>query len=1422
MFPLVLIETRPVDIATSVVLPAQTVGPTVDQPSTQVESSVPPNVTPHGGLSPLDQPTFSSGVRPDLLLAQAITPADAGTVVTPIGDQVDITGGHLSGDGANLFHSFEQFGLSTDQTANFIATPQIQNVLGRVVGGDASVIDGLLRLSNSDANLFLINPAGILFGANARLNLPGSFTATTADRVGFEDAWLDAFEQTDYSQLVGEPTQFSFGSLEPGSLVNTGNLAVGDNQSLTLLGGNVVNTGTLAAPGGRITVEAVPGQQTVRFGLADGLLSVELDPLETARSTSALSLPALLTGGAVVEVTGITVNPDGTVSLNGVTIPEGSGTVAMAGAADVSGAVPGQQGGEINILGERVGLIATRLEASGAAGGGTVRVGGGYQGQEMVPNADITYVSPDSAIFVNGEQTGNGGRAILWADGHTQFYGLIDAQGGSQSGNGGFVEASGLDGLVYEGSVNLNAPAGNMGALLLDPQNITIIDAAANAGDEDALLGGGPDVLLQATDLPNTFEISRGTLESFTGDVTLRATNSIVINNLSFSLANDTLDLQAGSILFDAGNGTFVMNADDTIRTAGGSVTIAANTINIGNIETAGGDIVLDGAVVIEDQLFASAHEITTGSGSGDITFRGTLNSQDSITPVSLIVTAGEGNVVFEEAIGSIHPLANLDISGFNNFNVPIPSGNDVSLRDFAGNTLRISSRGDVTIDAIADLSSRMRIRTDGNIGVETEGNLALTNSFFFTSSGTGDIQLIAGMGSIELDSSTLDNGFGELGLQAQSIEVLNGSRLEARDTLNLEAQGTGNALTIRDSSLTADRLIMSATNGALIVENGQILSRLGFTENIGEILGDAQAIDIQGNSTLEADGSITLEATGETPGGLIRLDSSRLRAAQDINLLAQNGVQIEDGVTPSIIRTNQDLLIQGGQFIDIQSLNQPQSVFRTDGNITLSSDGLVSGQGRFLNGGDFSVLNLSNAPGEFSYTPITSNGIISAGGDVSFGDYTGNSLKVEAGGSITVDGDISITAPDTTLQGTDPDIVILANDAALILRAGLAEQGPSNVLPSLGELRNEPNPGPVNGLFFDASAISSSGNITVGNIETNSGPVILSAQGNIETGDITTGGDDGSPIDGFGGYVDLSAGGNIDVSTINTSGNDGGDVTIDAGGIFRATGAFLSEDFTIDGTSSLETVEGAQFLGATLLTSINATGGGEGGATIDIQHGGRTFTVGPSFQTDKNGIVFRRFSLDGDGNVVLGERVFPSEDEVGKFVNEANEAFFDVIAVSEPFNSTDPEASFTAGAITSNQDNEGLVVSLRDNPIVGAGTTIIGDGRIEVTSTFTSTGGGGGTGGGGTGGGGTGSGMVLSETTNVDATAAEVQEAPSEDRCGLTGTLVAEAEMENGGDTDAEASLTATRTIDPSCQVDETDGLLQIESNESEETDVN
>jgi hypothetical protein len=203
-----------------------------------------------------------------------------------------------------------------------------------------------------------------------------------------------------------------------------------------------------------------------------------------------------------------------------------------------------------------------------------------------------------------------------------------------------------------------------------------------------------------------------------------------------------------------------------------------------------------------------------------------------------------------------------------------------------------------------------------------------------------------------------------------------------------------------------------------------------------------------------------------------LTLVESQLVTTGDMTLLAKDTVRVRDSLTnPFMAQAGGNLYIQGDRNIDILALNHPQTPFTSGGQLSLVSNGDISGDAHFASNG-FSILNLAGAPGNFVslYDPI-----ISSIGDVTFGNYTGVALKVESTGSITA-GNIRITGPDTALlAGSDPDIPILQSSPALILRAGLTTlANGSNVPRQIGQTN-----------FTSSGTSSSLGTITVGNIDT-------------------------------------------------------------------------------------------------------------------------------------------------------------------------------------------------------------------------------------------------------------------------------------------------------------------------------------------------
>ena len=280
--------------------------------------------------------------------AQSITaaPDGTGTAITHNGNTYTINGGTQAG--ANLFHSFQQFGLTPQETAHFLSNPSIRNVLGRVVGGNPSTIEGLIRLTGGNSNLYLINPAGIVFTQGASLDLPSSFAATTATRIGFDGGFFNATGENDYAALTGNPTHLIFDT-ETGSILNQGTLEVAEGQSLWLVGSSVLNTGTLKAPGGNVTIAAIPGSKQIRIRQDNMLLDlvVEAIPTEEAEGTEAVAasptglqpadLPRYLAGGSELSnANAVTVGQDGTIYLssNGISKEFQPGDVGIAGSVE--------------------------------------------------------------------------------------------------------------------------------------------------------------------------------------------------------------------------------------------------------------------------------------------------------------------------------------------------------------------------------------------------------------------------------------------------------------------------------------------------------------------------------------------------------------------------------------------------------------------------------------------------------------------------------------------------------------------------------------------------------------------------------------------------------------------------------------------------------------------------------------------------------------------------------------------------------------------------------------------------------------------------------------------------------------------------------------------------------------------------------
>jgi filamentous hemagglutinin family protein len=479
-------------------------------------------------------------------------------------------------DGAII--EFDALDVLAHETLQFLQPSEAARVLNRVLGPDATRIDGALL---ANGQVYIVNPAGVFFGGSAVVDV-GRLVAG-AGRLSDEDfaAGVDRF-----TALAG-------------AVENRGTIRA---DAVTLVGQTVANHGSVIAPEGMIAM--VAGDQVV-FGSLDGHVLIRVDGPARDPDAWAVQNSGLLDAGRgevhlmAGDVYSLAVNHAGITRGSHVRIAGGEGgLVEVAGTVDAANPDPGETGGTVEILGDRISVDDALIDASGDAGGGDVRIGGDFQGKGELPTARRTRVGPDAEIRADALSEGDGGRVIVWADEATGFSGEIRARGGEGGGDGGFAEVSGKEQLIYRGRVDLRAPAGETGTLLLDPENITVVDGSGGA--DDALL---PDVLADDPPSPGTATLSETALESQDADIQLEATNDVAIEEL---VTDGTLALsQALTITADAdgdGSGSFSMfdgdsdgdgvldDVPDAIVTGGADVTIAAASLRVGTIDTSGTD----------------------------------------------------------------------------------------------------------------------------------------------------------------------------------------------------------------------------------------------------------------------------------------------------------------------------------------------------------------------------------------------------------------------------------------------------------------------------------------------------------------------------------------------------------------------------------------------------------------------------------------------------------------------------------------------------------------------------------------------------------------------------------------------------------------------------------------------------------------
>ena len=359
----------------------------------------------------------------------------------------------------NAVIRFESFDVEAQETVRFIQPSERSRVLNQIFGNDPTRMDGSLL---ANGQVFIVNPSGVIFGQSARVNVGGLIAAagsmSTPDFLANRDVLTD---------LTG-PVE-NHGTVEAGVIA--------------LFGQSVLNSGTLRAPDGLVTLVAGsnvyighPGSNVV-VKLAGGRTPPRvLDPGIEQRGTIVADEADML----VADLYSFAMSGDARVEAREIRIAgAGDGVVAIAGELDASAREPGAVGGSIEVRGSDIALAGATLDASGAAGGGRVMLGG--ESGEWSSAATIS-VDSTSRLAVDALASGNGGHIMLDAVEGAVVGGRMSARGGPQGGDGGLIEMFGRRWLDVSQMPDVAAPQGKPGDWLLNMRS----------GNERGLAAGDP------------------------------------------------------------------------------------------------------------------------------------------------------------------------------------------------------------------------------------------------------------------------------------------------------------------------------------------------------------------------------------------------------------------------------------------------------------------------------------------------------------------------------------------------------------------------------------------------------------------------------------------------------------------------------------------------------------------------------------------------------------------------------------------------------------------------------------------------------------------------------------------------------------------------------------------------------------------
>jgi filamentous hemagglutinin family protein len=865
--------------------------------------------------------------------------------------------------GANLFHSFQNFSVDSGESATFTTTSAFSNVISRVTGGGVSTINGLLKLApaaGSKPNFFFINPAGVVFGAGATIDVPAGFHVSTADYLKFPDGQFYADTSRTSTFSAADPTAFGFlGATRASIVAQDGALITAKaGQPISLIAGDIqIDNATVRTQGGDITA------------VANGNVEQEIN-----RSGD---LPYTLGDFNIVNGARISASSNGT--LNGGTIAVSAGNMVIDG----------------QFSDKSTGIFSNaNFSSSGNAGNIDIKV---YQQLSILNGAQIS--SSTDSIGSAGVVKIDAGSVNI--DGQGATTGIFSIADSDSSGGAGTINLSAVGDLNITNGGQVSSStyaAGDAGAVTVKANNIYIDGTQGLSGifsnAESGSTGGAGTVDVTAT---NTLAMLG---------------NAEIVSSTFGAGSARTVNVTAGNIVIDGNGDNSALNgigsqAEDGSSGNAGTVTVTAkgqlsilNGASISSTTFADGEagtVNINAAkLVIDGQGLATGiYTNSNGPGNGpagevDVNVSGALEMRNGGQIASNTYTVGNAGIINVKA-GSILLDDQLSGSSTGIFTIA-KSGSEGD----AG-SLNISTSGNLSILNGAKISSTTESSGFGGIvnvdadSITIDGGGRNTGIFSDTKStgpalfvgvvANGNISILNG-GRIS-SSTTSDGDAGKVSVQADSITIDGGTGGVTTGILS-ETKGKGNASPFIDDEESLSVAVKTA--GKLSIVNGGEISSNAYSE------GSAGIINIDAGS-IKIDKGVSTRDTGifsASVGG--KGDPDKAGSAGTINISVANDLTITNG--GQISTSTSTVGDAGAIYINSDAAN-----------ITIDGKGNTTGIFSNINPGS------TGSPGSIG---ISTQGNVSilAGGAISSSTFGGSpDVRSDAG-------DVAITAGSLTIDG--------------------------------------------------------------------------------------------------------------------------------------------------------------------------------------------------------------------------------------------------------------------------------------------------------------------------------------------------------------------------------------------------------------------